>query len=283
MSSKQIAQELRRRIATGELKAGDRVTSARQLKKEWGVAIATASKALAMLRDDGLVRSVPGIGTVVVSVLSRDRIVKAALEIADKEGLTALSMRRVAHELGVATMALYRHVPSKDELVVMLIGAVLAEAPLPSPPPTGWRARLEVLARLQWRGYREHPWLANAMSITRPQLLPGAMAHTEWILQAIDGLGLSAEMSLVAAVTLIGFVRGVAVNIESESQAEQDTGLDNAAYMAAQDAQFSSILDHGAFPMLARIHAEHDIDLTLDAVFEFGLARLLDGLSLLLL
>ncbi len=282
MSSKQIAQDLRHRISSGELKAGDRVPSARQITKDWGVAIATASKALAMLRDEGLVRTVPGIGTVVVPGLSLEHIVRAALEIADTEGLAAASMRRIAHELGVATMSLYRYVPGKDELVHLIIEAALANEPLPSSAANGWRAALEVSARLQWKGYRKHPWLANAMSITRPQLLPGAMAHTEWILQALRGLAASLELSLVVAVTLVGYVRGVAVNIEAESQAEQDTGLSTAAYLAAQEAGFRSILDGGAFPMLARVSTQPDIDLSLDTLFEFGLARLLDGFAVVL-
>jgi DNA-binding transcriptional regulator YhcF (GntR family) len=279
MSSARIAEEIRRRITSGELKAGDRVPSARQITQAWGVAIATATKALAMLRAEGLVRAVPGIGTVVDQGLSKERIVAAALAIADSEGLAAVSMRRVAHELGVATMSLYRYVPGKDDLVMLIADAAFAEDKLPATPPYGWRARLEVVARLQWKIYHKHPWLAGAMSITRPQLVPNGMAHTEWTLQAIDGLGLSPEMSLVVAVTVIGYVRGVAVSLEMETQAEQDTGLSNDAYMAAQEAQFRAVFAGGAFPTLARMSVQPEIDLRLDTLFEFGLARLLDGLA----
>lgn len=279
MSSARIAEEIRRRITSGELKAGDRVPSARQITQAWGVAIATATKALAMLRAEGLVRAVPGIGTVVDQGLSKERIVAAALAIADSEGLAAVSMRRLAHELGVATMSLYRYVPGKDDLVMLIADAAFAEDKLPATPPYGWRARLEVVARLQWKIYHKHPWLAGAMSITRPQLVPNGMAHTEWTLQAIDGLGLSPEMSLVVAVTVIGYVRGVAVSLEMETQAEQDTGLSNDAYMAAQEAQFRAVSAGGAFPTLARMSVQPEIDLRLDTLFEFGLARLLDGLA----
>jgi AcrR family transcriptional regulator len=282
MSSARIAEEIRRRITSGALKAGDRVPSARQITQAWGVAIATASKALAMLRAEGLVRAVPGIGTVVDQGLSQERIVAAALAIADSEGLAAVSMRRVAHELGVATMSLYRYVPGKDDLVMLIADAAFAEDKLPATPPYGWRARLEVVARLQWKIYHKHPWLAGAMSITRPQLVPNGMAHTEWTLQAIDGLGLSPEMSLVVAVTVIGYVRGVAVSLEMETQAEQDTGLSNDAYMAAQEAQFRAVFAGGAFPTLARMSVQPEIDLGLDTLFEFGLARLLDGLAMFL-
>jgi AcrR family transcriptional regulator len=279
MSSARIAAEIRRRITSGELKAGDRVPSARQITQAWGVAIATATKALAMLRAEGLVRAVPGIGTVVDQGLSKERIVAAALAIADSEGLAAVSMRRVARELGVATMSLYRYVPGKDDLVMLIADAAFAEDKLPATPPYGWRARLEVVARLQWKIYHKHSWMAGAMSITRPQLVPNGMAHTEWTLQAIDGLGLSPEMSLVVAVTVIGYVRGVAVSLEMETQAEQDTGLSNDAYMAAQEAQFRAVFAGGAFPSLARMSVQPEIDLGLDTLFEFGLARLLDGLA----
>jgi AcrR family transcriptional regulator len=279
MSSARIAAEIRRRITSGELKAGDRVPSARQITQAWGVAIATATKALAMLRAEGLVRAVPGIGTVVDQGLSKERIVAVALAIADSEGLAAVSMRRIARELGVATMSLYRYVPGKDDLVMLIADAAFAEDKLPATPPYGWRARLEVVARLQWKIYHKHSWMAGAMSITRPQLVPNGMAHTEWTLQAIDGLGLSPEMSLVVAVTVIGYVRGVAVSLEMETQAEQDTGLSNDAYMAAQEAQFRAVFGGGAFPTLARMSVQPEIDLGLDTLFEFGLARLLDGLA----
>jgi AcrR family transcriptional regulator len=279
MSSARIAAEIRRRITSGELKAGDRVPSARQITQAWGVAIATATKALAMLRAEGLVRAVPGIGTVVDQGLSKERIVAVALAIADSEGLAAVSMRRIARELGVATMSLYRYVPGKDDLVMLIADAAFAEDKLPATPPYGWRARLEVVARLQWKIYHKHSWMAGAMSITRPQLVPNGMAHTEWTLQAIDGLGLSPEMSLVVAVTVIGYVRGVAVSLEMETQAEQDTGLSNDAYMAAQETQFRTVFGGGAFPTLARMRVQPEIDLGLDTLFEFGLARLLDGLA----
>src|ERR1700738_251691 len=130
---RRIVAEIRDRIARGELRPGDRVPSTRRITQEWGVAMATATKVIATLRDEGVVDPRPGAGTVVRSPepgqapvtrkavpreqeLSRDRVVRAAIAIADAEGLAMLSMRRVATDLGVATMSLYRHVPRKDEL-----------------------------------------------------------------------------------------------------------------------------------------------------------------------
>src|SRR5205823_9895432 len=125
-----IADHLTQRIQRGELRPGQRIPSARQITREWHVALATATRALQTLQHQGLVRSRPGSGTVVADAapapppaprpsrpayaeeheLSRERIVRAAIAIADLEGLDALSMRRLATALSTATMSVYRHV-----------------------------------------------------------------------------------------------------------------------------------------------------------------------------
>jgi AcrR family transcriptional regulator len=289
-----IVADIRTRIAAGDLRPGDRIPSARQITRQWGVAIATATKVHATLRQEGLVQAVAGIGTIVsareprparrrerdpASELTRDRIVHAALELADTEGLAALSMRRVAAGLGVPTMSLYRHVQGKDDLVLQMVDAVFARAPLPDHPPAGWRAQLELVARRQWQLYRRHPWLAPFVSMTRPQLVPSGMAYTEWVLRALDGHGLDAATTLHAALTVIGFVRGLAVNLEPEAHAEQDTGLTNDEWMQAQDRELHAIFASGRFPMLSRLASGPDIDANLDTLFEFGLSQLLDGLA----
>ncbi|MGA5703611.1 TetR/AcrR family transcriptional regulator C-terminal domain-containing protein [Peterkaempfera bronchialis] len=291
-----IVAEIRRRIADGELRQGERVPSTRQITQEWGVAMATASKVLATLRQQGLVRAVPGVGTVVVAVpappasrrerpggpdLTRERIVRAAVECADAEGLAALSMRRVAAEFGVATMTLYHYVPGKDELVLLMADAALGEQRLPDVPPPGWRARLELLARLQWAVYRSHPWLASVISMTRPQPLLNGIPHTEWALAALDATGLPPDDVLHAAVSLIGYVRGTAVSLETEAEARRDTGLTDQEWLEHEEQSWNETMV-AAFPRLARFTTGSEVDLTLDSVFEFGLRRLLDGLAVLI-
>jgi len=302
--SARIVAELRRRIASGELAAGDRVPSTRQLTRDFGVAMATATKALAVLRRDGLVRALPGIGTVVAAnpapnsvatpqpvpadehigapdhelVLSRERIVLAAVRIADTEGLAALSMRRVAADLGTATMSLYRHVSNKDELLMTMADNVFARYPLPAAAPD-WRTGLESLCRLQWRGYQDHPWLAVYVSMTRPQLVPRAMKHTEMAMALLAELGLNVRDRLHMAVTLANYVRGLAVNLEPEAQAVQDTGMTNDQWMETQVPLMTEIVSSGEYPMFVAMSQADDVDLSLHTLFEFGLARLLDGLE----
>ncbi|RKT56498.1 TetR family transcriptional regulator [Saccharothrix australiensis] len=310
-----IAGEIRQRIERGELRPGDRVPSTREITARWRVAMATASRVLAALRDEGLVRAVPGVGTVVAERAvdpggadptgapdpgggpdprgpdpsadgrvhpdrpepTADRLVRVAVEIADREGLAGLSMRRVAARLGVATMSLYRHVPGKEDLVLRMIDSVLAARPLPD-VAGGWRERLEAAARLQWDLFRAHPWLAGALSMTRPQLLPGAIAHTEWMLRALDGHGLTAEEMLHAAVTVFGFVRGTAVNLETEAEQRQHTGLTPDEWLAGQSAVLTAITGSGRFPLFTRTTGT-EVDMALGTLFEFGLARLLDGIG----
>ncbi|MBB5804599.1 DNA-binding transcriptional regulator YhcF (GntR family) [Saccharothrix ecbatanensis] len=286
-----IAREIRDRIESGELRPGDRVPSTREITVNWNVAMATATKALFTLRTEGVVRPVAGVGTVVSSEggetarpraqetdLTGERLVLAAVRVADADGLDGMSMRRVASQLGVATMSLYRHVENKDELVLRMIDHVLGEEELPDPAPRTWRERLEVSARLQWRLFQEHSWLAPAMSMTRPQLLPSAITHTEWMLSALDGRGLSLEEMMHAVVTVFGFVRGVAVNIEPEAGQRHDTGITGDEWMTQQAPALLDIAATGRFPMFSQVIGT-EVDMELDTLFEFGLARMLDGIG----
>jgi AcrR family transcriptional regulator len=256
--------------------------------------MATASKVLTELRLQGLVRAEPGVGTVVVAPPARrartpqphrpsmqELVVRAAVQIADTEGLAALSMRRLSGELGVPTMSLYRHVADKEELILLMMDRVFAGNPPPDPPPDGWRARLEALCRLQWQMYRRHPWLAQAVSFTRPLLAPNAMAHTEWAMAALDDRGLDEHATFIAAVTVANYLRGTAVGLEAEAQAEQDSGLTEAQWMSGQEARFAEVMASGRFPMLAR-YLTREPDFDLDQLMEFGLQRLLDGLARLM-
>jgi AcrR family transcriptional regulator len=321
---------VRRRIASGELRPGDRVPSARQITRDWGVAIATATKALATLQHEGLTTVRPGVGTVVVErpaepaagkttrgaagaagtpidtparrtserttsrpsipdrrsagrladgELTRHRIVQTAIMIADREGMAELSMRRIAAELGAATMSLYRHVPGKEDLILFMIDMALGEERFPATRPAGWRARLELCARLQWRLFRRHPWLAPAMSLTRPQLAPNALAHTEWMLDAFDETGVDLNDRMYIHIMLFSFVRGVATAIEPEAEAERETGMTNDEWMQTQGENIASLFTSNALTNFRRLTQRSDFYFDLDLLFEFGLARLLDGIE----
>ncbi|WP_327248122.1 TetR/AcrR family transcriptional regulator C-terminal domain-containing protein [Streptomyces sp. NBC_01320] len=288
-----IAGDLRRRIASGELAPGDRVPSTRRITQEWGVAMATATKALTTLNQEGLVRPVPGVGTVVAETgrerntapghrLTRERIIRAAIALVDAEGLAALSMRRVATEFGTSTMALYRHVPNKGELIRLMSEAVFSGGPS-GPPPADWRPRLEREARWLWGQYEQHPWLARAMAaLTRPMASPHAMQYTERALSALSGLGLTPDQMIHVHLTLLGYAQGVAMAVELESQARQDTGMTAEEWMTSNEPRMEAIQTTQSYPVLSTLFDQDGFELDLGTLFEFGLARMLDGLESLL-
>src|SRR5262249_45571612 len=297
---RQIAAELRRQIEAGELTPGMRVPSTRAIIDGWGVAMATATKVLTELRHQGLVRAVPGVGTVVEGDrrptrgapaprrqssseggLTTERIVAAGVAIADAEGLGAVSMRRVATEVGVATMSLYRHCEDKDALGLEMMAAVFREGQLRGDPPIEWRPRVEIAARLVWDAFRRHPWLASTMWITRPQALAGGLPLSEFLLATLDELGLDHQTTFTAYITLFSFVRGIAMNLEMEAEAEAVSGVDSEEWLHAQEPRLRAIVDAGNFPVFLR-HVSQDYDFSLDELFEFGLSRMVDGLAALL-
>jgi DNA-binding transcriptional regulator YhcF (GntR family) len=294
-----IVADIRARIAAGTLRPGDRVPSTRQITRDFGVAMATATKALAALRQEGLVETRPRAGTVVAAVpsrqpyperapstvdgLDRARIVHAAIGIADRDGLAALSMRSVAGVLGTPTMSLYRHVASKDDLVLLMTDAAFGEELPPADPPDGWRARLEVAARLQWTLYQRHPWLAHLVPLGRPVPLRNLLVHGDFVLRALDGHGLDPTTLLHAHIVLYSYVRGIAANLEAEAQARADTGLTEEEWVDSQEAAFTAIAASGDFPGFARMFSglADGYDFDLDTIFEFGLRMTLDGIEAL--
>ena len=185
-----------------------------------------------------------------------------------------------AAELGAAPMSLYRHVADKDDLVLQMMNTVFARSHLPD-PPDGWRARLELAARTLWAMFGQHPWLASALSLTRPQALPAALPYTEWVLTALAGHGLDLDAMFTTYLTLINYVRGIAVNLESEAEAEAVSGLNSEEWLDTQEPQLRSILAPGQFPMFEQLISQ-EYDFSLDRIFEFGLQRLLDGLATLI-
>ncbi len=295
--SARIAAALRSRIVAGELPPGARMPSTRALVQRHGIAMATATKVLAILRHEGLIRSVPGVGTVVAGPprsapagrpvrrrgttdggLSTGTIVAAGLAVADAEGLAALSMRRVSAELGTAPMSLYRHVRDKDELLLAMMDAAISEVRLPGPPEE-WRAGLELAAHALWTTFRRHPWLAAALSLTRPQLLPGALAYSEWVLGVLTRAGWDPLTTFTTHLTVFTFVRGLAMNLELEIEAEATSGLTDEEWMTGQERALADLVADGRHPAFAAVLAGMDFDLDLDALFDFGLQRLLTGIA----
>ena len=203
--------------------------------------------------------------------LDVDRIVAAAVLLADADGLPAVSMRRVAAEVGVPAMTLYGHVPGKGELVDLMLDSVLGEVyPDERAPVSGrWRARVEAVARANREFYLRHPW---TLGTERRLPGPNRMRKYEIELRAVDGLGLS-EIQMDLLLTLLdGFVRGAVGGMH-----EKETAGPHAA----------QIFDPDRFPTAARVGPVAAEELqgadAPERSFEFGLERLLDGVGVLIL
>lgn len=216
--------------------------------------------------------------------LSVDRIVRAAIEVADAEGLAALSMRRVAERLGVGTMSLYTYVPGKAELVDVMLDTVYAETQKPDDVPGGWRARLQLVARENWALYHRHPWMLQ-IAASRPVMGPHAMAKYEHELRSIAEIGLT-EVEMDSVISLIlGHVEGAARRAIDAAQAAQRTGLTDAQWWGAHAPLLAKFLDARRFPTAARVGAAagaaYGAAYDPEHAFEFGLQRILDGIDAL--
>ncbi|MGC4763418.1 TetR/AcrR family transcriptional regulator [Micromonospora sp. DT46] len=216
--------------------------------------------------------------------LSVDRIVRAAIEVADAEGLAALSMRRVAERLGVGTMSLYTYVPGKGELLDVMLDTVYGETARPDDVPGGWRERLTHVARETWALYLRHPWLLQ-VATTRPPLGPNVIARYEYELRAVDGIGLT-DLEMDAVVTLVsGYVHGAVRSAVEAAQAAVRTGMTEQQWWQAHAPYLEKALDPRRYPLAARVGTaagqEYQAAANPHGAFEFGLARILDGIEVL--
>ncbi|MEU5579561.1 TetR/AcrR family transcriptional regulator [Streptomyces huasconensis] len=210
--------------------------------------------------------------------LTLDRIVTEAVRLADAEGLSAVSMRRLSTELGAGTMSLYRYVPGKGDLLDLMLDRLFAPPEDEEPWTGGWREGVETYARETLVLYRRHPWLLH-VNQARPVLGPGAVGGLERTLARIRPMGLT-DPELVGVIVMVeGYVTGVARTQVHEMEAVRKTGLSDQAFWEAQAPALEKIMMSGRYPVLAALSEDAfgpDFD-----HFEFGLQRLLDGLDVL--
>jgi AcrR family transcriptional regulator len=216
--------------------------------------------------------------------LSIDAIVAKAIAIADADGLGAVSMARVAKELGFTTMSLYRYVASKDELLQLMWNASAQGAEEYEQQGDGWRERLRHWALVQREMLDRHTWITE-MPMATPPLAPNSLTFVERGLEALDDTGLTD----VDKLRVIGLISSYTL---SESRMAHEEA--RAAAAAPADAprwSFESLLaelvDADAYPRLTRIAGGGGADAAGDAPteaeeFRFGLETILDGVESLI-
>lgn len=201
--------------------------------------------------------------------LNRERIVAAAIEAADEDGLGALSMARLAERLGCGTMSLYRHVATKDQLLALMLSA--APGPPPAANASDWLGALTDWAFGLWDVYHRHPWILQAAS-AGPPIDPGQLAWLDAGLASLGGTGLASRQKLAAVMAILHYVRGAAaLDIEA-----------GHTDLAHYSALLRRLVEPDRLPALAAAIAEGVFDRAADdprADFRTGLLQLLDGIG----
>lgn len=215
--------------------------------------------------------------------LSVDKIVATAVDLADRGGIGAVTMARIAQELGFTTMSLYRHVPGKDDLLVLMVDAASAEPPDVS-TSADWRGGLEQWAWGQLADLRRHPWILE-IPVTGPPMTPKALAWMDCALQAMAGTGLDEGEKVGSLLLITGYVLNAA-----RFAVEMPQAVESASAAVESDATYGALLaqvvDAGRFPALSRavesgLFDDPDTGFS-DADFDFGLQRVLDGIGALI-
>jgi len=207
--------------------------------------------------------------------LDRERIVAAAIELADEGGLEAVSLRKVAARLQAGPMRLYGFIATKEELFDLMADEVKAEL-LPAGPADGWREALRGHAHRTRACALRHQWLADLLG-GRTALGPNALAVMEALLSALDG---AADLeTVVRAVEVVNdYCTGAIRREVAHLRAERATGLSERDWQHAHGPYLTSMLATGRFPALSRFVGEGP-DVDAETAFTAGLEWVLDGVA----
>jgi AcrR family transcriptional regulator len=216
--------------------------------------------------------------------LSVDAVVDAAIARADADGLAAASMARIGTDLGVGTMTIYTYVPSRDQLVDLMVDEVLARRALPGPGeprPAGWRDQVRLYADRTGAMYAEHPWLAQVSQV-RPPIGPGMLAEREYVLSVVAGLDLPVDRVNTAAVMIQAFVTASARSLAEIELIRRATGEDNDAWWMRRQDLWETWFDVDRHPAMTALWNAGGFDRSPDEqvldAYRYGLELILDGL-----
>ena len=197
----------------------------------------------------------------------------AAIRVADKEGLESITMQRVAREVGLTTMALYRYFPGKAELIAIMIDSAGDPSPRFQDPSLSWKNRLRQWARSCAAIYRHHPWFLEATTIRRTLMGPHELSWMEAALNMLTDARLSPSQAYNAFLAVIGHVR-------AHAMFEQIKRRQASPRKWARDLSRLLQSDGGNYPQLHAVLDSGALDADPSQTFEFGLTCILDGIGL---
>jgi AcrR family transcriptional regulator len=215
--------------------------------------------------------------------LTVDRIVEAAIRVADTDGLDAVSMGRVAAEAGTAPMSLYRHVASKDELIDLMVDAAWGTMSPATAADENWRTALTRYAWEMRRSAQRHPWVVRVPLRSLP-IMPNEVAWFDGALTCLRGTGLSEARKASVIMLLSGYVRNLATTEADITAAVLASGLAPLEWMSGWAAMIREVVDRERFAALAAFMdaGVFEADDGPDDEFIFGLDRILDGIEALI-
>lgn len=214
--------------------------------------------------------------------LSIERIVRAAIDIADAKGIDALTMRAVSDELGVGTMSTYTYVPGKGELLDLMTDAAYGEIATAEIAGADWAERLTCIARINWNFLQKHPWMLISDDRIRPVLGPNTITKYENELRAIDGIPID-DVQLDAILTLaISHAQNTARMTINALEAEQASGMTDDQWWSGYATYLQRMLDPSKYPTATRVgdavgkkhNSAHDPEF----VFGLGMGLLVEGI-----
>ncbi|NUR83354.1 MAG: TetR/AcrR family transcriptional regulator [Nonomuraea sp.] len=208
--------------------------------------------------------------------LTREAVVAAAIGVADAEGLAAVSIRRVAAELGARTMTLYSYIERKEDLLALMADEIAAEVLVEEPLPGDWREALLLMARREREVVRRHPWRVELIS-QRVAVGPNGLRHVEQKLSAFDGLGVDRLRAWRYLAAFNDYMTGFVVRESLERGAPRESGINEAEREAVAEPYIRELVEGGAFPRLAPM-IEQGVP-GADDNFERGLSWVLDGIE----
>jgi AcrR family transcriptional regulator len=204
--------------------------------------------------------------------LSRERVLRAALALADEGGIESLTMRRLGQELGVEAMSLYNHIANKDDILDGLVDLVFSEIALPS-DRAEWKSAMRQRAISARDVLLRHPWATSLMN-SRPKPGPSTLRHNDSVLGSLRGAGFTVDMAAHAFSVIDGYIYGFAL---------QQTNL--PSHTSEESARLAGNilreLPAHEYPHLAEMIVEHALKPGYDYAeeFKFGLDLILDGLE----
>ncbi|MEV4126943.1 TetR/AcrR family transcriptional regulator [Nocardia sp. NPDC049707] len=217
--------------------------------------------------------------------LDVDRVVRAAVDLADHSGLGAVTLLKVAQTLGFTKMALYRHVGSKDELFELMVDFATGPAPDLGIAPIDWRAGLRQWAHAMRAVYAEHPWLPQ-IPISGPPRGPNMIGWMDAALRALADTGLPWATKAGILMLVSGHVRQASLLTQDVTEALRGTGLDEAQVNRNYRRTLAKLVDPDRFPEAAALLAsplfetppDADTDVAEDD-FVFALELILNGVA----